>query len=82
MVVNLVWGISVNIVTMWCMTKDDAIKALGGTAGKAAEALGYNSVQAVYMWPDVLPQAMADRVRGAVQRLKEFRKRKPTKEAA
>lgn len=74
----------VNIVTMRRMTKDDAIKALGGTPGKVAEALGYTSVQAVYMWPDVLPQSTADRVRGAVLRLNESRKRKakPAKEVA
>ncbi len=66
------------------MTKDEAIQALGGTPGNAADALGYTSVQAVYMWPDVLPQSTADRVRGAALRLKENRKRKPTqsKEAA
>lgn len=72
---------AVNIVTMCRMTKDEAIKSLGGTPGKAAQALGYTSVQAVYMWPDVLPQATADRVRGAVLRLKEA-KRKPQKEVA
>ena len=51
------------------MTKDEAIKILGGTPGKAAQALGYTSVQAIYMWPDPLPQSTADRVRGAAQRL-------------
>lgn len=67
---------------MLVMTKDEAIQSLGGTPGKAAKALGYTSVQAVYMWPDVLPLAVADRVRGAIQRLKVSRKRKPQKEAA
>ena len=58
------------------MTKDDAIKFLGGTPAKAAAALGYTSVQAVYMWPDTLPQSLVDRVRGASLRLKEGRRRK------
>jgi hypothetical protein len=78
---NLFAHMPVNIVTIPRMTKHEAIKALGGTPGKAADALGYTSVQAVYMWPDVLPQSTADRVRGAVLRLKEA-KRKPQKEAA
>ena len=82
---NLVSIVSVNIVTMSLMTKDDAIKTLGGTPRKAAKVLGYTSVQAVYVWPDVLTLALADRVRGASLRLKETRKRKvssPEKEVA
>jgi len=51
------------------MTKNEAIKILGGSPVNAAKALGYKSVQAVYVWPDELPQAVADRVRGAAQRL-------------
>ena len=61
------------------MTKDEAIKVLGGTPKKAAQALGYNCVQAVYVWPDVLPLAMEDRVRGAAMRLKLDRKQKREK---
>jgi hypothetical protein len=51
------------------MTKTEAITLLGGTPVSAAKALGYSSVQAVYMWPDPLPLSTADRVRGAAQRL-------------
>ena len=51
------------------MTKNEAINILGGTPVSAAKALGYSSVQAVYMWPDPLPLSTADRVRGAAQRL-------------
>lgn len=64
------------------MTKTEAITLLGGTPGKAAQALGYTSVHAIYMWPDPLPLATADRVRGAVQRLNlnvERRKKKAQK---
>lgn len=51
------------------MLKTTAIQMLGGTPKKAAEALGYKAVQAIYMWPDVLPRATADRVAGAAARL-------------
>lgn len=51
------------------MRKDHAIALLGGTAKKAAEAMGYRAVQTVYLWPDELPQATADRVMGAVARI-------------
>ena len=61
---------------MLLMNKADAINLLGGTPAKAANALGYSSVHAIYMWPDVLPLALADRVRGAAMRAKENRKRK------
>jgi len=64
------------------MTKDEAIKILGGTPGKAAQALGYTSVQAIYMWPDPLPQSTADRVRGAALRIKSGKARKTSKVAA
>ena len=53
------------------MDKAKAIELLGGTPRKAADALGYTSIQAVYMWPDVLPQSISDRVNGAVARIKE-----------
>lgn len=59
------------------MQKQTAINSLGGTPQKAAEAMGYKSVHAVYMWPDVLPQSVADRVNGAITRLKHG-KRKPS----
>jgi hypothetical protein len=52
------------------MDKQIAINLLGGSAQKVAKALGYKSVQAVYLWPDQLPIAIADRVNGAALRLK------------
>lgn len=51
------------------MNKQTAIDALGGTPVKAARAMGYKSVHAIYMWPDVLPKSVADRVAGALARL-------------
>jgi len=51
------------------MNKQHAIDALGGTPVKAARAMGYKSVHAIYMWPDVLPQSVSDRVTGAIARL-------------
>ncbi len=48
------------------MLKVDAIRALGGTPKRAAEAMGYVSSHAVYMWPDVLRQSVAERVAGIV----------------
>ena len=51
------------------MKKDHAIALLGGTARKAAEAMGYRAVQTIYLWPDELPQATADRVMGAAARI-------------
>ncbi|WP_287917528.1 hypothetical protein [Comamonas sp.] len=50
------------------MNKELAIELLGGTPKKAAAAMGYRSIQAVYLWPAVLPQATADRVRGVLSR--------------
>lgn len=55
------------------MDKQTAIKLLGGTPKLAAQAMGYKAVQAIYMWPDQLPQSVADRVNGAVQRMKRKR---------
>ena len=52
------------------MQKQTAIDLLGGTPKKAQEAMGYKTVQAIYMWPEVLPQSIADQVMGAIQRLK------------
>lgn len=50
------------------MDKQTAINLLGGTPGKAAAAMGYVGPHAVYMWPDILPDGVADRVRGALLR--------------
>ena len=36
----------------------------------ARQAMGYKSVQAIYLWPDVLPTPIADRVIGASIRIK------------
>ncbi len=55
------------------MKKQEAIDLLGGSPKKAAEAMGYTSVHAVYMWPDPLRPDVADRVRGVVARLLELR---------
>ena len=63
------------------MEKQLAIKLLGGTPAKAARAMGYKSVQAVYMWPDVLTTDVADRVNGAVARIKLTRKSRITRGA-
>lgn len=51
------------------MKKTYAIELLGGTPKKAAAAMGYRSIQAVYLWPEYLPQATADRVRGVLSRV-------------
>ena len=66
------------------MKKQTAIELLGGTPKKAAEAMGYRAVQTIYLWPETLPQATADRVAGVVARItaKPARKTKPTTEAA
>ena len=55
---------------MGAMEKKSAIKLLGGTPKKAAQAMGYRAVQTVYQWPDQLPQATADRVAGVLARTK------------
>lgn len=49
------------------MDKTEAIRLLGGTRRKAADAIGI-SVQAVRQWPDPLPAAIADRVQAAIAR--------------
>ena len=66
------------------MKKQTAIKLLGGTPKKAAEAMGYRAVQTIYLWPETLPQATADRVAGVVARMaaKPARKAKPTTQEA
>lgn len=53
------------------MKKARAIELLGGSPKKAAEAMGYRSRHAIYMWPEDLPQATADRVRGVLDRAAE-----------
>lgn len=53
------------------MKKTRAIELLGGTPKKAAQAMGYRSIQAIYLWPEELPQATADRVRGVLARAAE-----------
>lgn len=49
------------------MNKTRAIELLGGSVSEAAKAIGI-SYQAVHKWPDVLPEAIADRVVAAVAR--------------
>jgi hypothetical protein len=48
------------------MNKQQAIDLLGGTAKSAAEAMGYTSVHAVYMWPDELSKEVEQRIRGVL----------------
>ncbi len=64
------------------MKKQTAIELLGGTPKKAAEAMGYRAVQTIYLWPETLPQATADRVAGVVARIAKPRKPKTTTKAA
>ena len=66
--------------TMRVMKKTQAIELLGGTPKKAAQAMGYRAVQTIYLWPETLPQATADRVAGVVARIasERGRKAKPT----
>ncbi len=52
----------VKIITLRIMTKADAIKIFNGVS-PLAEALSLGR-HAIYMWPDALPQAIADRVLG------------------
>jgi hypothetical protein len=59
------------------MNKQTAIQILGGTPVKAAKALGYKTVQAIYVWPETLPMSISDRVNGAALRLKLIGKRNP-----
>ena len=70
--------------TMRVMKKTQAIELLGGTPKKAAQAMGYRAVQTIYLWPETLPQATADRVAGVVARMaaKPARKAKPTTQEA
>lgn len=52
------------------MKKDEAIRLLGGTPAKAAEAVGVY-VQAVYQWKDPLTPIVSDRVQAALARKRE-----------
>lgn len=56
------------------MKKQTAIELLGGTPKKAAEAMGYTSPHAVYMWPDVLSPEVAQRVAGVLSVMTPKRK--------
>jgi hypothetical protein len=58
------------------MEKQTAIDLLGGTAIKASQAMGYKSRHAIYMWPEVLPPSVTDRVNGALARIKATQTRK------
>ena len=52
------------------MTKDEALRLLGGTPSTAARALGIAS-QAIYSWPPApaeLPRRISDRVLAALAR--------------
>ena len=55
----------------WKMTKREAIKKFGSVT-KLAKALGI-SRQAVYAWPEKLPQSTEDQIRGAIIRIQEER---------
>ena len=54
------------------MLKKEAIDILGGTVTSAARAVGV-SPQAVSLWPDVLSDAIRDRVQAALWRQKQIR---------
>ena len=58
------------------MEKQTAINLLGGTPRKAADAMGYKSIQAIYVWPEKLSDAVADRVRGVLSRRNTRKKSK------
>ena len=49
------------------MTKTQVTRAFG-TIRKTAEALGLTT-QAVYAWPEKLPQSLEDKITGAMHRL-------------
>jgi len=49
------------------MLKSEAIQILGGSVSSAAKAIGV-SPQAVSLWPDVLTDAIRDRVQAALYR--------------
>ncbi len=64
------------------MNKQEAIDLLGGSPKKAAEAMGYTSVHAVYMWPEQLSSAVANQVRGVLSQINSVANRQPEKAAA
>lgn len=49
------------------MLKTKAIELLGGTPALAAQAVGITT-QAIFQWPDELPDRIADRVLAALAR--------------
>lgn len=53
-----------------------AINLFGGKPSTAASAIGYKSPHAIYMWPEMLPPSIIDRVLGASARFKEATKRR------
>ena len=61
--------------TMRSMKKDEAIRLLGGTPAKAAEAVGV-MVQAVYQWKDPLTPIVSDRVQAALARMEKGQRHK------
>ena len=58
------------------MKKHTAIELLGGTPSKAALAMGYKTVHAVYQWPEDLPQSLQDRIAGVLARTKKPRQKR------
>lgn len=53
------------------MTKHEALELLGGSAESAAREIGVTH-QAIYAWPDVLTDAIRDRVQAALYRRAAF----------
>lgn len=51
----------------WRMDKQTAIRLLGGSVKKAADAIGIKP-QAIYQWPDPLPPRISDRVEACIAR--------------
>ena len=64
---------------MALMLKTQAIELLGGTAKRAAAAIGVTS-QAISGWPEQLTPALRDRVQAALYRQKQ-RRAKPDSKA-
>jgi transcriptional repressor of cell division inhibition gene dicB len=56
------------------MEKQTAIKLLGGSVTKAAQAIGI-SPQAVSMWPDPLTPMISDRVAAALGRMQALKRK-------
>lgn len=51
------------------MNKQTAIANLGGTPKSAQLAMKYKTIQAIYMWPKILPRRVSDLVLVAMARL-------------